>query len=116
MAEQDKERFISFRVSEEEYALIEEIAWKGGKKPNEWSRKLVLSEAAKGNAMTGIERLLYEEIARVRYLLGNGFSLMSVGKLTGDEWQRRVDEADKNRGAIAQSLFNRRHTNGSSSG
>jgi hypothetical protein len=52
-----KERVISFRLDDETYQFI--LA--RGAKPNEWARKLVVSEAAKDIQLTAGERLLFEE-------------------------------------------------------
>jgi hypothetical protein len=47
------DRFISFRLSEDAYEQIEEIAKVAGKKPNEWCRELVESEAGVGSPLSG---------------------------------------------------------------
>jgi hypothetical protein len=108
MAEEEKERFISFRVSADEYSRIEAIAGKRGEKPNEWSRRLVISESGKDIAMTWTERLIYEEISRMSYLIGHGFGLSSIDQLTDDGWKRVVRESKENAGATAQKLIEQR--------
>jgi len=40
-----KERVISFRLSPQDYELIEEIARLDGETPNAWARKRLLDEA-----------------------------------------------------------------------
>jgi len=47
-----KERAISFRLSDQEYERIEEVAFRSGNTPNVWSRKLVLSESQEGFGLT----------------------------------------------------------------
>src|SRR5262245_24567521 len=114
MAETEKERFISFRVTEDEYKEIENIALISGNKPNEWCRKLVLWEAANGTPLVGSDRLIYEEIARVRFLLGSGFDLLAAGKLNQGEWLQLLGRADKNPAALADTLLKLRERERSS--
>jgi hypothetical protein len=100
-----KERVISFRVKDETYRSIENLAWEIGEKPNEWARKLVLTEAAKEVPMTAGERALFEEIARARFLLGNGFKLLAAGKLTDEVWRQVLQEAEKSSERIVEQLL-----------
>ena len=107
-AGEENERFISFRANAEEYKRIEETARKRGDRPNEWSRKLVLSESGKDVAMTWTERLIYEEIGRMSYLIGHGFGLLSTGQLTGERWKQVVKESKEQAAATAQKLLDQR--------
>lgn len=109
--ESSKERVISFRVSEKEYERIEEAARKRNEKPNVWSRNVVLSESGKGLSMTWVDRQIYEELARVRFLLGSGFDLLSAGKLSQSEWLQLLGKAEKNPAAIADTLLKTRERN-----
>jgi hypothetical protein len=103
-----KERAISFRVSEEEYQKIQDAAQMRGEKPNEWARKAALSESGNDVPMTGVDQLLYREIACLRYLVGNGFSLLASDKLTLEEWHRLVGDADEKSSEIARNLIARK--------
>lgn len=103
-----KERVISFRVDETTYESIEAVAQTSGKKPNEWARKLVVSEAAKEVPMTAGERALFEEMARLRFLAGNAFKLLAAGKLTAEGWSQVLAEVEKNPEKIAQQLLAKR--------
>jgi hypothetical protein len=102
-----KEKVISFRIDDETYKSI--VA--RGEKPNEWARKLVVSEAAKEVLMTAGERILFEEIARLRFLTGNGFKLLAAGKLTGEGWAQVLGETENNAEKIAELLLKRRQQN-----
>jgi len=102
------DRFISFRLSESAYEKIEEIARVAGKKPNEWCRELVESEAGVGSPLSGTERILYEEIACLRYLVGSGLGLLSTGTLTVEKWNEKVKEAESNAASIVRSLLEKR--------
>jgi len=107
-AGEENERFISFRVNAEEYKRIEETARKRGDRPNEWSRKLILSESGKDIAMTWTERLIYEEIGRMSYLIGHGFGLSAIGQLTDERWKQVVRESKEQAAATAQKLLDQR--------
>jgi len=107
-AGEENERFISFRANAEEYKRIEETARKRGDRPNEWSRKLVLSESGKDVAMTWTERLIYEEIGRMSYLIGHGFGLLATGQLTDERWKQVVKESKEQAAATAQKLLDQR--------
>ena len=106
----DNERWraISFRVTEKEYERIEATARKRGEKPNSWSRHFVLSEALKDFGMTWVERLIFEEIARIRFLLGSAYSLMAQNRFTNEEWMRLLSKADQEPSALADSILSLR--------
>ncbi len=74
--ERKETKIISFRVTHEEYAQIEGVALATGEGPNGWCRNIALTEAPEGSGLTKTDRLLYEEIARVRYLVKRGFRLL----------------------------------------
>ena len=75
--EAKKIKTIAFRLTDEEYALAESAAIAAGDEtPNNWCRALALAKANAGEGMTKNQRLLYEEIARVRYLVGHGFRVL----------------------------------------
>lgn len=73
--ETKKTKLLAFRVTDEEYAQIERIAFALGDDPNNWCRSITIAEAREGFGLTKTERLLYEEIARVRFLVGHGFRI-----------------------------------------
>ena len=107
-AGEENERFISFRANAEEYKRIEETARKRGDRPNEWSRKHVVSESGKDIAMTWTERLIYEEIGRMSYLIGHGFGLLATGQLTNEKWKQVVRESKDQAAATAQKSLDQR--------
>ena len=65
-----KEHVIGFRVAWKEYQEIEKQAEKRGEEATEWCRNLVLSESRKPFGLTASERILLEEIAVLRKMLG----------------------------------------------
>src|SRR5437867_11205709 len=74
--ETKKSRNITFRLSSEQYDQVERAALAAGEDPNSWCRKVALNQLTEGFGLTKNDRRIYEEIARVRYLVGNGFRLL----------------------------------------
>ncbi len=107
--ETKKTKLIAFRVTDEEYAQIERIALALGEDPNNWGRNILVTEAREGSGLTKTERLLYEEIARIRYLVGNGFRILigSKEEATAETWKLITAQADQRGGKIADGLIAR---------
>ena len=103
-----KTKMISFRVSEEEYARIELAAVATGQNPNDWCRDLALAESGRGDGLSRNERLIYEELARVRYLVSHGFGMLAGEELTAEAWERTKAMADQKGAQIAGALLARR--------
>jgi hypothetical protein len=108
--ETKRTKHIAFRVTDDEYAQIERIAMAVGEEPNNWCRVLTISAAREGSGLTKTERLIYEEIARVRYLVGNGFRILfgSKEEATAANWKLITAQADQRAGPIADGLLSRR--------
>ena len=105
-----KVKTIAFRLTDEEYALAERAAIAAGDEtPNTWCRTLVLQQATSGYKMTKNQRLIYEEIARVRYLVGHGFRvLFGPEPITTATWKKITADADRSSEIIAADLLSRR--------
>jgi hypothetical protein len=71
---------------------------------------LTISAAREGSGLTKTERLIYEEIARVRYLVGNGFRILFgyPEEATAANWKLITAQADQKAGLIADGLLSRR--------
>lgn len=106
--EAKKTRSVAFRLTDEEYAQIERAALAAGEDPNGWCRKVALTESHEGYGLTKDERLIYEEIARVRYLVGHGFRMLATGKISLQDWEKITTQVDKNAEQIADALLKRR--------
>ena len=107
--ESKKTRNIAFRVTDEEYAQIERTALAMGEDPNVWCRNMVVTEARDGSGLTKTERLLYEEIARARYLVGHGFQLLfASNERTASNWTKFTKDIDQYSEIIANNLLSRR--------
>ena len=74
--ETKKTRNITFRLTDEEYAQVEKAAETAGDDPNNWCRKAAIDKASEGFALSKNERLLYQEVALLRFLVGHGFKLL----------------------------------------
>ncbi len=107
--ETKKSRNITFRLTREQYEQMESAALAAGEDPNSWCRKVALIQLSEGFGLTKNDRLLYEEIARVRYLVGCGFRiLLASQETTAANWRTITAQADQRAGAIADGLLSRR--------
>jgi hypothetical protein len=107
---QSKERFISFRVSDEEYKWIEDQLGKD-ETPNGWCRKLILTEARKAVGMTAVERILIEEMGVLRFLFGR----VLKRDMPADEYEKLRQEIDQNYTKMGSALVEKRTAKSSSS-
>jgi hypothetical protein len=91
MNDEPKERVVTFRVTEEEYLKIDECGFRGGRSANEWCRDLAVSESNKDFGMTANERIVIEEMAVLRKILGVLLKrVLSPEEL--EELKKNVDE------------------------
>jgi hypothetical protein len=100
-----KEHVIGFRISWNEYRQIEEQAEKRGEEVTEWCRKLVLSEAGKDFGMTASERILLEELAVIRNLVGR----LLRETLSPEEMAKVRQDTDKYYVAFGRKLLEKRY-------
>jgi hypothetical protein len=107
--EAKKIKTIAFRLTDEEYARAGSAAIAAGDEtPSNWCRTLVLAKA-NGEGMTKNQRLIYEEIARVRYLVGHGFRMLFGSEpITAVTWKKITADADQSSEIIAKDLLSRR--------
>ena len=103
-----KTKTIAFRVSEKDFAQIERAAQTSGKNPNDWCRDLALADAGLEDSMTLNEKIIFEEVSKLRYLVGLGFGLLSTGKLDKNSWEEIRSQADTHGEEIAAQLLTRR--------
>src|SRR5437879_2375662 len=91
-----KSRNITFRLTNEEYEQVENAALAAGEEPNSWCRKVALVQLTEGFGLTKNDRLLYEEISRVRYLVGNGFRiLLGSNEKAAATWKKINAQVDQ---------------------
>ena len=107
--ETKRSRNITFRLTNKQYEQVENAALAAGEDPNSWCRKIALIQLTEGFGLTKNDRLLYEEIARVRYLVGHGFRIL-IGEqdATPEGWKKITADADYHREVIADDLLSRR--------
>lgn len=105
-----KTRNITFRLTDEEYAQVEKAAETAGDDPNNWCRKTAVGQSSEGYAFTKNERLIYQEVALLRFLVGHGFKLLlSTNDATATEWKKLTAQADQKSERIVEELLSRRH-------
>ncbi len=108
-----KTRTISFRLTDEQWQQLEGQLVPAGETPHDWCRNLTLGTLKKERElMSKNEQLIYEELARVRYLVGYGFGLLADNQLTPQEWETKRQNADGSGAEIVQVLLDRRRANG----
>ena len=106
-----KTRTIGFRVSNEIWNQIEREVEGTSDTPHDWARKVILEKIGISDGFSKGQRLIYEELARVRYLVGYGFQLTAEGKLTPPEWEIKKTNADQKPEEIAKILLSRQRGN-----
>jgi len=90
-----KIKFITFRVTPDEYTQIERAASESDLEPNHWCRELALSCANRGQSLTINERVLYTAISQLRFLLVHGFSAIFRRDPTeASAWAKVVMQSD----------------------
>ena len=111
--ETKKSKNITFRLTIDQYDQVENAALAAGEDPNSWCRKAALVQLTEGFGLTKNDRLIYEEIARVRYLVGHGFRMLIGGQdATAEMWKKMTADADYHREVIADDLLSRRQKSG----
>src|SRR5260370_12304178 len=109
MSETKRNRNIAFRVTDEDYARIEKAAIAAGDDPNNWCRKAAVGQLNEGHTFTQNERLIYQEIALLRFLLGHGLKLLfSRNEATSATWKKLTNQADQQSDRIVEELLSRR--------
>ena len=102
-------RNVAFRVTSEEYEQVEKFATEAGLDPNTWCHKTLLAALREGSGLARNERILYGEIARLRYLVGHGFKLMLGGeKPTAAAWKKITTQVEDRGDEIVTELLSRR--------
>jgi len=109
MTETKRNKNIAFRLTDEEYGQIEKAAEAAADDPNTWCRKLALSQSSEAHPFTKNERMLYQEIALLRFLVGHGFKLLLGGdEATAATWKKITAHADQRSDKIVDELLSRR--------
>jgi hypothetical protein len=80
-------RVITFRVSEEEWFLIQQAAEQSGMTPNEWCRTMALDRLDLWCGLSHNQVMIFAQIARIRFLVENAFELLAEDKLQTQVWR-----------------------------
>ena len=109
MNEAKRTRTVSFRLTDEEYREIEKAAGAAGDEPNNWCRQLAVTAAREGPLFGKTGRLIYTELAVLRFLIGNGLRILfSRNEGEAAAWTRYTAQADQKADEIAAELMSRR--------
>ena len=109
MSEAKRTKSVSFRLTDEEYREIEKAAVAAGDEPNNWCRQLAVTAAREGPLFGKTGRLIYTELAVLRFLIGNGLRIL-FSRYEGEAaaWTRYTAQADQKADEIAAELLSRR--------
>lgn len=109
MSDAKRIRSVSFRLTDEEYGEIEKAAVGAGDDPNNWCRQLALTASREGPLFGKTGRLMYTELAILRFLIGHGFKLLfSRTAAEAIAWTKLTMQADQRSDEIVQELLSRR--------
>ncbi len=107
--ETKKTRNITFRLTDEEYGKVEKAGLSSGDDPNNWCRKAAIDRSSEAYALTTNERLIYQEIALLRFLIGHGFKMIfSRDETTAATWKKLTTQADQRSEEIVDEVLSRR--------
>ena len=88
---------IGTKVSEQEFARLEQAAQKASKTLGEWCREVMLGSANGQPAEAGVEAVMAEVVALRAILLNVFFKQAKEEPLTAEEMQRLIDRADSDK-------------------
>jgi hypothetical protein len=109
MIEAKRTKYVSFRLTDEEYTQLERAAASSGEEPNNWCRNLALTASREGPLFGRTGRLIYTELAVLRFLIGHGLKILfSRDPTEAAAWTKFMTQADKKADEIAKELLSRR--------
>ena len=92
----EKERTISYRVTEEEWNEIEKRAATVQESPHQWARSAMFEELRRNDELTRGDRFLFHHLVRAQYLITQGFQMLADDSLTSEDWKKlRVNAKHK---------------------
>jgi len=105
-------RVVTYRLSEEQGELLDESAAGVGNTANAQAREVLLNHLSSQLKMTAQEQLLFEEICKIRYTLGRGFSLLAAGQLSIEAMKQLNNDVDSQMNAITKAVLTKRNNSG----
>lgn len=88
-----RSRQIAFRLTDEEFQVIEKAATASGDDPNSWCRERALSASCKGPDLATQDNP-HPELAILRFLVGHGFKLL-LSPADAATWTRLTTQAEQ---------------------
>ena len=84
MMRPEKERTISYRITEEAWNEIEKQATTAGESPHQWARSALLEKLTRNDELTRADRFLFHHLVRAQYLITQGFQMLADQSLTSE--------------------------------
>jgi hypothetical protein len=103
----EKERTISFRITEEEWSDIENRAATVRESPHQWARSALLEKLHGNDELTSGDRFLFHHIVRAQYLLTYGFQMLADDSLTSEDWKMLCVNAKQKVSEVAENALAR---------
>ena len=88
MIRPEKERTISYRITEEEWNEIEKRAAMQRESPHQWARSALLEKLHGTDELTRGDRFLFHHLVRAQYLITYGFQMLADDSLTSEDWKK----------------------------
>lgn len=96
MMRPEKERTISYRITEEEWNEIEKRAATERESPHQWARSAMFEKLRRNDELTRGDRFLFLHLVRAQYLITQGFQMLADDNLTSEDWKKlRVNAKQK---------------------
>src|ERR1044072_8931826 len=109
MRDAKRTRFVSFSLTDEVQTQSERAALSAGEEVNNRCRQLAITAAREGPLFGKTGRLIYTELAILRFLIGHGFKLLfSRNAAEASAWTKLPVQADQKSDQIVQELLSRR--------
>ena len=103
-------RTVSTRVTEAEYAALQEQAWSTGKTVCDWARECIAQQLEKGS-QTNLEAHLFTELVGIQLLLMNTLGPILRGeRMAAEEVEVVFRQVQTRKAGKAQEILNKRLT------
>ena len=84
----EKERTISYRITEQEWIEIEKRITSGGESPHQWARSALVEKLRRNDELTRADHFLFSHLVRAQYLITQGFQMLADQNLTSEDWKK----------------------------
>ena len=88
MMRPEKERTISYRITEQEWIEIEKRSAEANESPHQWARSALLEKLRCNDELTRADRFLFHHLVRAQYLITQGFQMLADQNLTSEDWKK----------------------------